>query len=524
MGRLAKPTFTDRSVQFANRVQLIKVDGTDDQFEVVPIPGFVTAEGTEIDSDLFNQVLNYTDNYIQGDGSTIDVDSGIVSIKGVPLSKLPVASKTSLGLVKVGDNIVVSSGEISVPNGDGATKGVVQIDGETIVLQNGKLVAPRGSDDYVLPYATPTTLGGVKVGETLTIDDNGVLNADVDPTTVTQLGTEAVIDNAAAYKPIDFTVYGQAVQDNAPLVDGGFTMEYLENTVPLGNGKVPGYVTGDGVSIIVENGIIRSVSQGAAYTPNKVLVSDGDGAISPSSVDSGKLSFISTLTSNAQAQLNNKSPITHTHTGIKYVANLTSDAQAQLNGKSPTNHTHPGLSYISDLNENVKSALTSIRGNVTSVEQDVSALETGKADTDHVHSASDITSGTLPISRGGTGASSVASALANLGLTGTATGNVKEHYKFGKLHFLRIQGTVSSLTNGSTTVGPFAIGFTMPSKPSGANGFAPGTILARYTNKAGVNVNLIEYTSTTSISLQIYAQQAISSSVTYNVWVALMEA
>lgn len=36
---------------------------------------------------------------------------------------------------------------------------------------------------------------------------------------------------------------------------------------------------------------------------------------------------------------------------------------------------------------------------------------------DHTHSSSDITSGTLPISRGGTGATSASAALSNLGVT-----------------------------------------------------------------------------------------------------------
>lgn len=53
----------------------------------------------------------------------------------------------------------------------------------------------------------------------------------------------------------------------------------------------------------------------------------------------------------------------------------------------------------------------------------IDALETvaaGKADASHTHSASDITSGTLSIARGGTGATTAAAALTNLGLTATA--------------------------------------------------------------------------------------------------------
>ncbi len=44
-----------------------------------------------------------------------------------------------------------------------------------------------------------------------------------------------------------------------------------------------------------------------------------------------------------------------------------------------------------------------------------------KADINHKHSSTDITSGTLPINRGGTGATTAASVLTNLGLTATAT-------------------------------------------------------------------------------------------------------
>ena len=45
----------------------------------------------------------------------------------------------------------------------------------------------------------------------------------------------------------------------------------------------------------------------------------------------------------------------------------------------------------------------------------------GKADSSHNHSASNITSGTLPITRGGTGATTSSEVLTNLGLTATAT-------------------------------------------------------------------------------------------------------
>lgn len=79
-----------------------------------------------------------------------------------------------------------------------------------------------------------------------------------------------------------------------------------------------------------------------------------------------------------------------------------------------------------------------LTNNLEDIESDISSLQTGKANLNHVHteyaptshthsdyattshkhSASDITSGTLPISKGGTGANTVNGILTNLGNIG----------------------------------------------------------------------------------------------------------
>ena len=64
---------------------------------------------------------------------------------------LPIASDTTLGGIKVGNNLTIT--------------------------EDGTLSAE--STEYNLPVATASTLGGIKVGENLTISD-GVLTADVD--------------------------------------------------------------------------------------------------------------------------------------------------------------------------------------------------------------------------------------------------------------------------------------------------------------------------------------------------------
>lgn len=70
---------------------------------------------------------------------------------------LPIASETTLGGIKVGSNLSVTS--------------------------DGTLSAVGGG--YSLPVASPTTLGGIKVGDKLSIQD-GVLSADVDSTLSSQ--------------------------------------------------------------------------------------------------------------------------------------------------------------------------------------------------------------------------------------------------------------------------------------------------------------------------------------------------
>ena len=63
------------------------------------------------------------------------------------------------------------------------------------------------------------------------------------------------------------------------------------------------------------------------------------------------------------------------------------------------------------------SAITTTElGYLDGVTSSIQTQLNGKSNTSHKHNASDITSGTLPIARGGTGATSVASAKANLGI------------------------------------------------------------------------------------------------------------
>lgn len=127
------------------------------------------------------------------------------------------------------------------------------------------------------------------------------------------------------------------------------------------------------------------------------------------------LSTIKTYIDNIAAT---KAASGHTHT----VANVT-NLQESLDDKAASSHTHTAAN-ITDLTATVDE-LNYMSGVTSNVQTQID----GKANSSHNHSASNITSGTLssdrlstvPVAKGGTGATTAAGALTNLGVTATAS-------------------------------------------------------------------------------------------------------
>ena len=97
------------------------------------------------------------------DTDDVDITNKTITIKGNSVTvpdeyELPTADEDTLGGIKVGDGLSID--------------------------ENGVLSAD-GGEQYVLPIASDTTLGGIKVGDNLTIDsETGVLSADAQSITV----------------------------------------------------------------------------------------------------------------------------------------------------------------------------------------------------------------------------------------------------------------------------------------------------------------------------------------------------
>jgi hypothetical protein len=104
---------------------------------------------------------------------------------------LPKATDQVLGGVKVGSNITVSDGVISVaapyslPTASTATQGGVKIGNNITVLGDGTISV---ATPYVLTTATTSTLGGVLVGSGLAITGDAVLNLDLPLASTSTLG------------------------------------------------------------------------------------------------------------------------------------------------------------------------------------------------------------------------------------------------------------------------------------------------------------------------------------------------
>lgn len=93
----------------------------------------------------------------------------------------------------------------------------------TVTKTNDKLIiaSTGGGGSYTLPIATDTVLGGIKVGDRLTIDANGVLSADVQGATgiVTVVaGTDISVDSTDPENPI-VSFSGTIPEDVSDLTD-----------------------------------------------------------------------------------------------------------------------------------------------------------------------------------------------------------------------------------------------------------------------------------------------------------------
>lgn len=161
----------------------IKDDGTlnalDQKVEIHPattqtLGGIIVGDNLEIDAKgRLSAVGGSESGVIAFNGRTGRVTLTADDVEAVQ----EIASKGSLGVVKVGRNLTIQPDGTLDADDQGAAAGVSSFNGRkgevTLTADDvNNVVTP-----YALPIASENGLGGIKVGDNLTIDRNGRLNA-----------------------------------------------------------------------------------------------------------------------------------------------------------------------------------------------------------------------------------------------------------------------------------------------------------------------------------------------------------
>lgn len=148
---------------------------------------------------------------------------------------LPKATDEVLGGIKVGSNITVSDGVISVaapyslPTASTTTQGGVIIGDNITVLGDGTISV---ATPYVLTTATTSTLGGVAIGSGLVIDEvTGILDLDLPLATSNTLGGVIVGEN------LEITT-GTISFNTSTLVETAVRISSTATTSTLGGVKI----------------------------------------------------------------------------------------------------------------------------------------------------------------------------------------------------------------------------------------------------------------------------------------------
>ena len=198
---------------------------------------------------------------------------------------------------------------------------------------------------------------------------------------------------------------------NKHIPSGGSSGQVLkwseDGTATWGTDNNTTYSAGTGISLsgtTFSNSGVRSIASGTANGTISVNTNGTSTDVAVKGLGSSAYTDSTDYaTSSHTHTISNISDLTATTTELNYCGGVTSNIQTQLNGKAASSHgTH--VTY----GTSATALGTSAAGSATTVSR-----------SDHVHALPALTSctGTLTVAKGGTGATTAAAALTNLGIT-----------------------------------------------------------------------------------------------------------
>jgi len=165
---------------------------------------------------------------------------------------VPVASETTLGGIKIGQNLTINSSGVLSANLDCYTLPIASsniLGG--IKIGSGLSINPITgvvtAQQYSLPIASGSTLGGIKVGVGLSISGDGTLN-------VLNVSVPVATNNVLGGVKIG--------NDSGLVIDSTGNLSVVGYTLPTASTSTLGGVKVDGTTITITNGIITATTGG----------------------------------------------------------------------------------------------------------------------------------------------------------------------------------------------------------------------------------------------------------------------
>ena len=160
-------------------------------------------------------------------GNTDLIDDDFVALKTINASDYSMSDKiTSTGIYWIDINgIRKIKLNLSKITGSVNVKALTKRGLTTDLVARAMAANASGGSSYTLPVASADTLGGIKIGENLTIDENGVVNASSGNDSIPTLYIYTNMNNS----DIDFKNYGSTDEPTITL------NEFLKNKIPFFN-------------------------------------------------------------------------------------------------------------------------------------------------------------------------------------------------------------------------------------------------------------------------------------------------
>lgn len=314
--------------------------------------GAKLGSGLEVDS---SEKLN-----VKVDGTTISVDSN-GALHGASTYELPTMSANVKGGAKVGTALEVdANGALGVKPGTTQAIGGVKPDGTTITVDSDGTI--HGANSYELPTMGASVKGGAKLGAGLEIDDDVLQLAGESYTTAEKQKLSGIESGANNYvlpaatasaiggvKPDGTTI--TVAQDGT--ISGANTY-----TLPPATTSTLGGVIPDGTTITVDsNGTIHGGASGQVSPISNATIDAVVSDQSPTGTDSLQTTGLSYLWTKLKAAF---AAITHTHTVLG--DSSTKTVTVDMNGVAECSGTASGLNSHAEGQGTAGGSLTHAEG------------------------------------------------------------------------------------------------------------------------------------------------------------------